>query len=163
MVHTEPHIKKGFFLIFKNDGIPPCSHNPVTLPLCPVAVSRVAEGGGQAGGGAAGVQVAQGPRDPARPAHRQAGGADRQGGHVISPPSPWGRAMVAGRRRETRRGGPSQGRKGEINWASFPHPPPPPPLGSDQALIPRWRLSFFFFRFFPMTRHAPSLVLKHGR
>lgn len=40
------------------------------------------ENGRQAGGGAAGVQVTQGPRHPAGPPDRQAGGAGGQGGAV---------------------------------------------------------------------------------
>ena len=148
MVHTEPHIKKGFFLIFKNDGIPPCSHNPVTLPLCPVAVSRVAEGGGQAGGGAAGVQVAQGPRDPARPAHRQAGGADRQGGHVISPPLPLGpchgRGGVGGRRDEVGRA-----RAERVKSIGLHSPTLPLPWDQTKLSFQDGVYRFFFFVSFP--------------
>lgn len=40
------------------------------------------ENGRQAGGGAAGVQVTQGPRHPAGPSDRQTGGAGGQGGAV---------------------------------------------------------------------------------
>lgn len=44
------------------------------------------ENGRQAGGGAAGVQVTQGPRHPAGPPDRQTGGAGVQGGAVKERP-----------------------------------------------------------------------------